>query len=170
QHSGQGGPVMVRQATQALTLALVAIALLHAGCIRKEDVRPDAPKPAVPPPKPGTLPSRVIACWNKNVEYGTDPVSQKTIAGVAGRAYLLDETSTYPLTGDGQMSVELWDDSERAQGGASKKLEIWNIDPETLKKQVHKDYMGAGYTLALPWSSYRKEITHIHMAVHYQPK
>ncbi len=161
---------MVRQTSRALTLAAVAIALLHAGCIHKSDVRPDAPKPAVPPPKPGTPPTQVIACWKKNVEYGTDPVSNKTIAGIAGRVYLFDDTGTYPLTGDGKISVELYDDSARAEGGASKQLEIWNLDAETLKKLVQKDYMGAGYTLTLPWSTYRKEISQIHMVVHYEPK
>jgi hypothetical protein len=163
------------QATRALTLAVVALTLVHAGCIHKGDTRPDPPaatppaKPAVPPPKPGTPPTRVIACWNKNVEWGTDPVSQQTIAGIAGRIYLLDETATYAIPGDGTLSVELYDDSGRAEGKPSKKLEVWNIDPETLKKLVKKDMMGAGYTLSLPWSTYRKDISQIHMVVNFQP-
>ena len=41
---------MDRQASRALTLVLIAITLLHAGCLRKSsDVRPDGSKPAVPP-------------------------------------------------------------------------------------------------------------------------
>jgi len=161
---------MVRQAIRTLMMALAAITLAHTGCIHQGDLQPDAPKPLVPPPKPSTPPSHVIGCWKKNVEIGTDTVTQKPLAGISGRVYLLDESGTYSMPGDGELTVELYDDSGRAQGEASKKLEIWNIDPDTLKKLMQKDFMGPGYTLSLPWSTYRQDITQVHMAVSFKPK
>src|SRR5205085_1168078 len=61
-------------------------------------------------------------------------------------------------------------DSARTEGGASKLLEVWNLDPATLKKIEQKDYLGTGYTMALPWSTYRKDVQQVHMAVRYEPK
>jgi hypothetical protein len=168
---------MVRQASRSVVLLLCGA--LPIGCVHKGSTRPDDPpaaavadkdkKPQVPPPKPGTPPSTVFATFSNKVDYGTDPVSNKTIAGVSGRVYLMDENGVYALTGEGKMSVQLYDDSARLEGKPSKLLEQWNFDPATLKSIKQKDYLGEGFTMSLPWSTYRTDICQFHLAVRFEP-
>ena len=48
-------------------------------------------------------------------------------------------------------------------------LEQWNIDKDTLRRLARKDIFGWGYTLFLPWQTYRQEISHVYMHVAFIP-
>lgn len=168
---------MVRQTrSQVMSLAGLAAALLllpSLGCHalgKKKNPDDDLPvvaaKPAPPTPKPGTPAAKLVATWRKEVQAGTDPVTQKPIAGVMGRVYLMEKSGAFPVPGDGSISVALYDHT----GDEAKELEVWNFPAEVLPQVLQADAVGQGYTLALPWSSYKPEITQVRYRVTYTPK
>jgi hypothetical protein len=63
--------------------------------------------------------------------------------------------------------VDLFDETA---GPAQVQLERWTFDPLTLKRLLRKDIIGWGYTLFLPWSTYRPEIAVVRLKLCYQPK
>jgi hypothetical protein len=69
----------------------------------------------------------------------------------------------------GDLTVELFDQTHRAAKGEAVALEKWVIDPETLKKLARKDQGGPGYTVYLPWGSYRPGIQRVALVVRYGP-
>lgn len=112
----------------------------------------------------------VVATWGPEVVYTPDPAHAGTPSpGIAGRVYLFGSDITYPLVGDGGMVVDLY--QVQGPGGANntKLLEEWRIDKETLKRLLRRDAIGWGYTLFLPWGSYKPEITHVQMRIRYEP-
>ena len=48
-------------------------------------------------------------------------------------------------------------------------LEEWRIDKDTLKRLHKKDVIGEGYTIFLPWATYKPEIARIQLKVRYEP-
>jgi hypothetical protein len=65
--------------------------------------------------------------------------------------------------------VDLYDHTKRPGSGDPVMLEQWNIDAETLSKLVKEDTFGKGYTLFLPWATYRPDIEKIHLILRYDP-
>ena len=45
-----------------------------------------------------------------------------------------------------------------------------DVCPTTLQRLVKKDMIGWGYTLFLPWGSYRPNLTKVHLALRYDPE
>src|SRR5262249_41445546 len=45
----------------------------------------------------------------------------------------------------------------------------WRIDQDTLQRLLRRDMIGWGYTLFLPWGTYKPEITQVHLKVRYEP-
>src|SRR5208337_2466794 len=90
------------------------------------------------------------------------------LPGLAGRLYLFGPNIDYPLAGDGRLTVDLFNDEPEA-GKEPKLLEQWRIDKDTLKRLLKKDTIGWGYTLFLPWGTYKPEITHVHLRLRYDP-
>ena len=68
------------------------------------------------------------------------------------------------------MTVELYNAGVQGPDGGPVLMEKWNIDPVTLKRLKRVDHFGCGYTLALPWGSYRPDVTDVHLRVCYQPR
>ncbi|MCX7700907.1 MAG: hypothetical protein N2039_08520 [Gemmataceae bacterium] len=169
---------MVRQPTP-LSLIAVAVAAFLAltaqGCALKErrssstSVPAAAAAPTVKPPKAQGPPVEMLANWHKQIQVGMDPVSQSPIAAITGRLYLFDATGGHPIGGDGNLSVELYENSADSNG-KPKQLETWKFDSDALKQCAKIDNLGYGYSLALPWSTYRPEIQKIHMVVKFEPK
>jgi hypothetical protein len=121
-------------------------------------------------PKPYGEPCRVVAAWNPAVVYTPDPVHDGTPnPGIAGRIYLFGPEIGCPMLGNGSLSVLLFDDGHCGPGKSTTPLEEWHFDTATLKRLEHRDPVGWGYTLFLPWGSYKPEITHIHLKVRYEP-
>src|SRR5205085_8747478 len=97
------------------------------------------------------------------------------LRGLAGRMYLFgpDLPSgdvSPPVSGDGKVTVDMYDDRPMLVGGAPVALERWEFPPEILKQLLRKNGWGWGYTLFLPWvTSYRPDITQVHLRLSYTP-
>lgn len=115
-------------------------------------------------------PAQVVATWSNRVSFVPDPANNGVPApGIAGRVYLFGPTPDFPMSGNGNMVVDLYDDSPRNGQPSSVHLEQWRFDPATLQQLFKKDTIGMGYTLFLPWGTYRPDIKIVHLAVKYEP-
>jgi len=166
---------MVRQ-SKSLMLKLKLLGLLLAvvptGCALTERRTPSSASSTakiVKPPKGDGPATEILANWSKQVQVGMDPVSQSPIPAMTGRVYFFDPSGGHPIGVDGNLTVELYEHSADPYG-KPKLLETWKFDPESLKKLGRIDNLGFGYNLALPWSTYRPDITKIHMVVKLEPK
>jgi len=120
--------------------------------------------------KAAPQPATVVATWSNRVSYVPDPANNGLpTAGIAGRVYFFTETPNYPVSVDGSIVVDLYDDTPRNGQTASTHLEQWRFDPATLSRLYKKDMIGMGYTLFLPWGTYRNDIKNIHLAVKFEP-
>jgi hypothetical protein len=111
----------------------------------------------------------VMSVWDKEVNYVPDPThGGQPAPGLLGRLYLYDKDEKLPVEGEGALSVELYDDAVLA-GTPPVLKEVWNIDQATMEKPfTKKDMMGPGYTLFLPWGTFRPDVTSIHLRVAYK--
>ncbi len=111
-------------------------------------------------------PVQMIATWENTVSWAPDPTRGGTsMPGLSGRLYLFGQEVGFPTAGDGKISVLL---SEETNGAVVQK-EVWNIDAATLKTWLRRDKIGWGYTMFLPWTTYRPEITKVRLKVFYTP-
>jgi hypothetical protein len=112
----------------------------------------------------------VVATWNPQVVFTPDPVhAGEPTPGLVGRVYLFGEEIDYPEVGDGSIVVDLYDETSGAAAKASVPLEEWRIDKVTLKRLKRRDAIGWGYTLFLPWATYKPEITTVRLRLRYVP-
>jgi len=79
--------------------------------------------------------------------------------------YLFGPVVGTPLTGDGSLEVLLSDETN----GPPVQKEVWLIDAATLNSLLRKDMLGWGYTLFLPWTTYRADIGKVLLKVCYKP-
>jgi hypothetical protein len=153
--SGTRGPAR-RGLAAVLGLALT----LATGCAGVKSLL----APQVPP----ATAHHIWTTWQPKVVPLVSP-NGTTMPGLAGRLYLFDEQDPHPLTEDGSVVVDLFDDTPAATGGQPKLLEKWVLDKDTLKKLLRRDMIGQGYTLFLPWGTFKSEISQIHLMVAYTP-
>ncbi len=115
--------------------------------------------------------TQVVSTWNREVVFLPDIVHGGASApGLVGRMYLFGgEDVGCPLLGDGALTVILYDDSDVPHGGESKQLEAWHYKNPELKLLLKRDIVGWGYSMFLPWSTYRPDLTSIHFKLCYQP-
>ncbi len=114
---------------------------------------------------PKETPVQIGVFWNHEVTFAPDPAHGGTPSpGLVGRVYIYGHNMGVLLETEGALHVELSD------GSGKPALEQWNIDAETMKKFQRKDFLGAGYSVFLPWSTYRPELTHVVLKVAFQPK
>jgi hypothetical protein len=165
--------------TRALAAALVGVAAFTAGCdtLQRQPPASDAksstvaaaapdPKPA----KPGVPVATILATWSPKIELGTNPVDNAPMPAIVGRVYLFDAKDR-TVEADGKVTVELFNDTNRQVGKPCEKLGNWTIDPKLLAGWRSKDPMiGVGYSMVLPWPTFKSEISQIHMVVHYIPR
>ena len=120
--------------------------------------------------KPSVEPCRVVAAWNPAVVSTADPMhGGAENPGLAGRIYLFGPEIGAPLLANGSLHVALFDDSRCGSGQNSPPLEEWHFDAQTFKRLKHHDPVGWGYTVFLPWGTYRPEIKRVHLKVCYEP-
>jgi hypothetical protein len=125
-------------------------------------------KPAIPP-APGN-PYQVHAAWENRIMVTPDVVNNgRQLVGLSGRIYLFGEEIGHPMAGDGGAVVELCDLGKLDPKGNPELLERWVIDKENLKRLLKKDTIGWGYTVFLPWNSYRPDIGKVQLQVRYLP-
>lgn len=152
-----------RRLSQALAASLALCCGLAAGCVTTGSLLPGrdaAPSGAV---------CQVVACWDNHVMYSPDPVRNGAPGpGIAGRVYLFGQEVGFPLVGDGAVVVDVYDDTHPA-GPNQLPLEEWRFDKDTLKRLQRRDPIGAGYTLFLPWGTYRPDITRVRLQLSYHP-
>jgi hypothetical protein len=109
---------------------------------------------------------QVVATWHNEVVFAPDPVhGGAQTPGLAGRLYLFGPEIKEPLAGGGSVVVDVFDD----RGDKPVMLEEWRLDPDTLRQLQRKDMIGWGYTLFLPWGTYKPDIKQVHLRLCYQP-
>ncbi len=119
---------------------------------------------------PAVQPASVVAAWSPKVTLTPDPANGGVPApGLAGRVYLFGPMADFPLTGDGTMTIELFDDTPRNGQPSSVHLEQWQFDAVTMKRLLKKDAIGMGYTVFLPWGSYRPDVRQVHLSLRFDP-
>ena len=118
--------------------------------------------------KNGKVPCQIVSTWKPEVLHVSDPARQGLSSpGLAGRLYLFGAEVDTPMAAEGNLFIDLYD---LGQGGPVPPvhLENWHLDPVTLKKLKKKDPVGEGYTLFLPWATYRPEISRIQLKIRYE--
>ena len=144
---------------------LMALICLSAGCVLTES----AQRPKEQPPPTGEV-HQVAADWENRIVVTPDVVNGGTpLVGLAGRLYLFGEQFGQPVLGDGMAVIELCDVARLDQQGKPQLLERWEIDRTTLKRLVKKDMIGWGYTLFLPWQTYRPDLGRVQLQVRFLP-
>jgi hypothetical protein len=110
---------------------------------------------------------QVHAIWENRVMVTADSVNQgRPLNGLAGRVYLFGPEVGFPLKAEGAITVDL---HEVLADGKTKMLERWEIDPVTLQKLCRTDTLGWGYTLFLPWATFRPDIQRVQLQVKFAP-
>lgn len=145
---------------------LLALLSLATGCVSLGSLVPGEEKPPT-----GDI-CQVVAAWNNQVIFTPDPAHNgDPTPGIAGRLYLFGPTVGYPVAGEGSLVVGLYLDPPGTTTPVTgvPPVEEWRIDKDTLNRLLRKDAIGWGYTLFLPWGSYRKDITQVRLRVRYTP-
>jgi len=147
-------------------LSVGLLASLLAGCATTEtSFRPRMPAP----PGPGA-PCQVHAAWENRIMVTEDVVNNgQRLVGLAGRVYLFGEELGHPMPGDGNAMVELCNLDKLDSKGNPELMEQWVIHKDDFRRLLKKDMIGWGYTLFLPWRSYRPDITKVQLQVRYLP-
>ncbi|HVS34380.1 MAG TPA: hypothetical protein VMS17_02295 [Gemmataceae bacterium] len=146
------------------TILVAPLLVLLGGCVGM-DVNPLC---GDGPPAPGT-PCQVTAIWDHTVHFTADPVHGGTQnPALGGRVYLFGPEIKYPMTGDGSMTVLVYDGSVRP-GPNVAPLQIWQFDPATLHRLLKHDWLGWGYTLPLVWPDLPHDLQSVRIKVCYQP-
>jgi len=153
-----------------LTVA-AACSLLLTGCVALQEF---TGKGADRPPTGAVC--QLVPTWSKEIAFVPDPANGGVPRpGISGRIYLFGPQIDYPLAGDGSLTVEL-SAPEAAPAGAGppakaewRLLEQWTMDQPTLQRLLRKDIVGWGYTLFLPWGTYRPDVSVVRLKLRYDP-
>lgn len=113
---------------------------------------------------------QVVTVWNPTVVYAPDPARGGVPSpGLVGRLYLFGPQIDFPRAGDGSLTIDLYKETNKDDVNTRVLLEKWHIDKDTLQRLMKRDPIGCGYTLFLPWGTYRPDITHLHLKLCYEP-
>lgn len=144
---------------------MCAVLVCVAGCVNT------APWIAKRESTPGGAPTQVVVTWEPRVIVTADTVNGGApLPGLAGRLYLFSLDCGAPVVHDGCLHAELYDMAAVAKGGQPVMLETWDIDAERMKLLLRKDIIGWGYTVFLPWSTYKPCINNVQLKVCYTTK
>jgi hypothetical protein len=116
--------------------------------------------------------SRILGTWENHVVFTPDAVNGgRNLPGLAARIYLFSGDQGFPVEGNGSVEVDLYDVTGLPPGQQPRlPLERWTYDKENLKRLIRKDMIGWGYTIFLPWSTYRPEINQVTLVLSYTPE
>jgi hypothetical protein len=147
-----------------LTTAALIICMSLPGCVTLE---PLVRKHDTPPTGQVT---QVAVTWDKTIAFVPDFTHGGAMTpGLMCRVYLIGADGAVPVAGDGNISIDLYDDTPLIAGGQSVLKEKWNLDNDTLKGCMRKDLVGWAYTLFLPCATYSLDIKQVHLMVRYTP-
>jgi len=112
-------------------------------------------------------PVQIVSTWKPEVVFVADPANQgRPNPGLAGRVYLFQQDLGTSATWDGKLEIDLFDLGV-AQGTVPVHMERWEYDAASLSKLIRKDPIGDGYTLFLPWGTYREDIQKIQLKLKF---
>lgn len=112
--------------------------------------------------------SAVHSWWDSRVRVARDSVNGGApLPGLAGRVYIMD-ANELPIACKGRLNVDLYDVTGGT--GTEKLLERWQLDNDTLQRLRRCDKIGEGYTLFLPWSTYRPEVARVRLHITFFPE
>jgi hypothetical protein len=112
--------------------------------------------------------NHVLATWEPRVRTTQDAANGGVpLNGLVGRLYLLNDETSQAVDARGMVYVRLQDISVR---GSPQKLAEWKFDAESLKRLKRRDGIAEGYTLFLPWETYRPEVRKVQLQVCYVPE
>jgi hypothetical protein len=116
--------------------------------------------------------AQLTAIWNNQLIAGVDPVHNGApMVGLAGRVFLFGPDQKEYLLADGKLVVELYATPPEQPQAAPVRMEVWEITKDKLNTVcLRKDFFGQGYTLNLPWPSYRPDITRVQLRPRYEPE
>lgn len=146
------------------TLALALVAGLTTGCVTTStSLFHSGPETA-----PTGTPLFVQTMWEQRVVAVPDVVNQgRPLQGLACRLYLF-ETYGVPIQTKGSLEVDC---VEVKSDGSKVMLEKWEIDPLTMSRVFRKDSgIGWGYTVFLPWTTFRPDVRRLEMQVKFVPE
>jgi hypothetical protein len=146
-----------------LTAVLPVLGLLAGGgCITTDSFR-KLSEPAITPP------CQIVTTWQPEVRFIPDTLHNgRPSPSLVGRMYLFGTDIGYPLAGNGRVVVDIFDETPGHPHNPDAPLEEWRVDENTLQRLLKKDTIGLGYTLVLPWGTYRPDISQIHLRVRYE--
>ncbi|MFL5243506.1 MAG: hypothetical protein ACJ8FY_15485 [Gemmataceae bacterium] len=152
---------------RALGVPMALAVFFLSGCMGGTTREFFAAKPEGPPS--GGI-CEVAAMWKNEVVFTPDPANggRKT-PGIAGRLFFFDEKKDFPKAGEGAVVVDLYDMTHSDPKANTPPLEEWRVDKDTLQRLYRHDTVGWGYTVFLPWTTYRPDLTHIELKVRYVP-
>jgi hypothetical protein len=107
--------------------------------------------------------------WRNWIDYLPDPSRNgESGPGLAGQLFLFGP-GLQTVEADGNLIVDLFDESPRPPGQPGNIPERWRFDKETLKKLRSVDErFGKCYVLFLPWPTYRPDVTKVRLLVRYE--
>ena len=146
-----------------VAFCLLSFALSSAGCVNTAAfLLPGADKP-------NGVPCEAVLACNPEVIFKPNPANRgEPTPGIGRRMYLFHEGSSCPVIGDGGVVIDLYDDAHPL-GSNPIPLEEWRMDRATLKRLLRRDAFGWGYTLFLPWGTYKPEIMQVQLRLRYDP-
>ena len=165
-HDWKGDRSMAATPAMAMRRAAWGVAVLLAPLLTGCLTLPHHPWDGEPGP---TKVCQVMVAWRNSVGLGPDPINGgRTQPILVGRMYLFDSKIDYPQLAQGGLKVELFDESRGVCNGVPP-LENWVFNAEDMPNLMRKDPLGIGYTLLLPWGTFRPDITKIKMRTCYTP-
>jgi hypothetical protein len=115
--------------------------------------------------------ANVEAIWAKQVFYAPDPTRNGAMSpGLAGKLYFFGPDHKQPLIADGNVIIDLYDDTSRPDSSGPRPIEKWSLDCETLQRFLKRDLIGNVYTVMLPWGTQHPGISQVHFTVRYEPR
>jgi hypothetical protein len=122
-----------------------------------------ADKPAV---------TQMTAVWSNQLMSGVDPTHNGApMVGLAGRVFLYGPELKDTAIADGKLVVELYATPPEQPQAPPVRMEVWEITKDKLNGVCRrKDMFGEGYTLNLPWPSYRPDICQVQLRLRYEPE
>jgi hypothetical protein len=100
------------------------------------------------------------------VVFAPDPLKRgNPQPGLVTQLYLFGPRIDFPMTGDGALEVELFDETN----GPPTLREVLKVDPVSLQKLLTKDEIGWRYTVFFPLAKYSPDMTKVRLRTAYQP-
>jgi hypothetical protein len=116
------------------------------------------------------VPSQMTVEWNPSIIFAPDASHPgPSTPCLMGRLYLSD--GDLSVLTDGTLEVTMFEEHPSMNGdGMPIPLERWTLTKETLNDSAKRDDgMGWGYSLCLPWVSYRLDIPMVKLSAKFTP-